>query len=399
MRFLACLFTLVFSLSGYGQPARKWFSSLQLQGKTIDFVLEQKPTKTNPPQYRLINGKEVIDLNTNTLLGDSVLCPISIFDAALKFPVSPKGSLSGFYLKNDSKIPNYRVPFKAVAFTAEHSQQRPKPAFTFNWNGRWLVEFMENGLLADTGVAELTMRGDSVYGSILSETGDYRYLNGRAAGNKMYLQTFDGAHTYRFDFEEDGSGDFVYSLLGSQGFRWRKLDGNLLTNGFTKSKGREKQKFSFRAKDSKGQPVDENLPLLKGKALVVQVLGSWCPNCLDESRFLAEAYGQKPANVEFVGLAFERKNDLAYAYSRIEVIKNRLEVPYPMYWGGMSNKDSAGKALPAITAVLSFPTTVFVKADGTVLAVHTGFSGPATGAHYLKWKEEFAELMKKLGEN
>ena len=394
MRPFIWLCSLGFCVSSFAQPTLKWSASLHLQGKTIDFILEQKMTRIYPPQYQIWNGKERIDLISNSLQGDSIVCPISIFDAELKFPISPKESFSGFYKKNDSKIANYRVPFSAKPYSKTESQHVAAPMF--NWNGQWLVEFMEDGQVSDSGLAVLTTKGDSVYGSILSETGDYRYLNGRATGKTMYLQTFDGAHTYRFDFEEDGSGTFIYSLNGKQNIRWKKLDANPLTNGFTKSRAKEKQKFSFKAKDEKGNSVDQNLGQLKGKALVVQVLGSWCPNCLDEARFLTEAYPQKPTNVEFVGLAFERKNDPAYAYSRIAIVKSRLKVPYPIYWAGLSNKDSASKALPALTAVLSFPTTVFVRADGSILAVHTGFSGPATGAYYTKWKEEFADLKKQL---
>jgi thiol-disulfide isomerase/thioredoxin len=130
--------------------------------------------------------------------------------------------------------------------------------------------------------------------------------------------------------------------------------------------------------------------------LVVQVLGSWCPNCLDETRFLVEKYTTRPENVEFVGLAFERKSDFAYAKSRIEVVKNKLQVPYPMLIAGISNKDSAAKVLASISRVAAFPTTIFVRADGRVLKVHTGFSGPATGAFYEAWKKEFDLLVAEI---
>jgi len=114
-------------------------------------------------------------------------------------------------------------------------------------------------------------------------------------------------------------------------------------------------------------------------------------------RFYYETYKtNKPENVEFVGLAFERKNDLAYAYSRIGVVKSRLKVPYPIFWGGLASKDTASSVLPSITSVLSFPTTIFVKTDGSVLKVHTGFAGPATGTYFARWKEEFADLLKQI---
>lgn len=394
MRAICLLFFLFQSALSMAQRPKMWRAALLMEGATIDFVLEQKWSKADLPNYILHNGREAIDLNANRIERDSIVCPISIFDAELIFPARPGDQFSGFYRKHDTRMPNYQVPFRAEILTEGKSVSAPD--LKFNWEGKWQIEFLNKGMVTDSGVAVFTMQGDSLYGTILSETGDYRFLNGRASGSSSYVQTFDGAHTYRFNFEEGGTGKFFYSLTGNQSFRWKKLTTNLLTNGFIKSRARAHELFTFKAKNAAGQSVTQDDPAFKGKALVVQVLGSWCPNCLDECRFLTEMYSQKPQNVEFVGLAFERKNDQAYVNTRLGVIKQRLKVPYPLFWAGMANKDSATKALPAITGVLSFPTTLFVKNDGTVLSVHTGFSGPATDMEYLRWKEEFEELLKKI---
>jgi thiol-disulfide isomerase/thioredoxin len=125
-------------------------------------------------------------------------------------------------------------------------------------------------------------------------------------------------------------------------------------------------------------------------------MGSWCPNCLDETRFLTEVWKEKPSKVEFAGIAFERKPDLKSAFERIQAVKSRLSVPYPVFWGGMSQKDSALKAFRGIEKIPAYPTTIFVKKDGTVYKVHSGFSGPATGIHYEAWKKEFSLIMSEL---
>jgi len=112
---------------------------------------------------------------------------------------------------------------------------------------------------------------------------------------------------------------------------------------------------------------------------------------------LTSEFKNKPANVEFLGLAFERKNDRAYAFSRIAVVKKKLFVPYPIVFAGPSNKDLASKRLPAIAPISAFPTTVFLRKDHSILKVHSGFSGPATGKFYETWKAEFKELLEELG--
>ncbi|HRH36647.1 MAG TPA: TlpA family protein disulfide reductase, partial [Catalimonadaceae bacterium] len=115
-----------------------------------------------------------------------------------------------------------------------------------------------------------------------------------------------------------------------------------------------------------------------------------------ETRFLTEQFPNRPAGVEFIGLAFERKSEFDYAKTRVETVINRLNPAYPIWIGGISNKDSAAAVFPAITGIAAFPTTIFVKANGQVHKVHTGFSGPATGAYYDAWKKEFAELLHEI---
>jgi len=46
--------------------------------------------------------------------------------------------------------------------------------------------------------------------------------------------------------------------------------------------------------------------------------------------------------------------------------------------------------------VRAYPTTVFLRADGSVRAVHQGFSGPATGAEHQKLRQDFERLIAEL---
>lgn len=56
----------------------------------------------------------------------------------------------------------------------------------------------------------------------------------------------------------------------------------------------------------------------KDKVKVVQILGSWCPNCRDESEFINKYISDFPnEKLVFVGLAFERKGDPQKVMNRI----------------------------------------------------------------------------------
>jgi thiol-disulfide isomerase/thioredoxin len=50
----------------------------------------------------------------------------------------------------------------------------------------------------------------------------------------------------------------------------------------------------------------------KNKVVIVQILGSWCPNCMDETAYMVNYYKKyHNKGVEVVGLAYERSNDFA----------------------------------------------------------------------------------------
>jgi len=52
--------------------------------------------------------------------------------------------------------------------------------------------------------------------------------------------------------------------------------------------------------------------------------------------------------------------------------------------------------LPALSAVLAFPTTIFIDRAGQVRQIHTGFVGPGTGEHYVNLQNNFTEITTSL---
>jgi thiol-disulfide isomerase/thioredoxin len=373
--------------------AEKWICKVKIQDKTIDFYLVRKHGKGVSDQFILWNGKEKIDLNKKTEIGDSLNFPLSVFESKLVFPRKLTNSFSGFYINSK----NQRLPFDAEKVFQSIDFQKAKSAIKIKRN--WRIYFHEGGMPTDSGLLVTQQNGDSIYGTILSETGDYRFLNGKISNNAFYLQTLDGGHSYRFDYDIKGDsilGSFIYGPKGISLFYGLKSNETELKSGFEISKGGVGKKLQFRARDESGNEVNQSLGLLQNKALVIQILGSWCPNCLDETRFLSAAFSQKPKGVEFIGLAFERKPDLKQSFDRINVLRSRLKVPYPIFYGGSANKDSAKAAVLFLDRVFAFPTTVFVKADGTIYKVHSGFSGPATGKIYKDWESEFNRILNAI---
>ena len=131
--------------------------------------------------------------------------------------------------------------------------------------------------------------------------------------------------------------------------------------------------------------------------MIVQILGTWCPNCMDETRYLVELYQKfNDQGLEVIGLDFEPKPTLAYFKSRMARYRKDLNVPYTVLLAGHSDKNKAAEALPMLNQILSFPTTIILDKSGSIREIHTGFSGPGTGIEYENYSRETEALIKGL---
>ena len=119
---------------------------------------------------------------------------------------------------------------------------------------------------------------------------------------------------------------------------------------------------------------------------------------MDETAYLAKFYEKyQPKGVEVLGLAYERTRDFEKSKKNIERLKNRFNVKYDLLVTGYTNeKDDAAKSLPMLNKVIGFPTTIIIDKKGDVRKIHTGFSGPGTGNHYIEFVNEFEKLINDL---
>ncbi|WP_420845212.1 TlpA disulfide reductase family protein [Maribacter litopenaei] len=133
--------------------------------------------------------------------------------------------------------------------------------------------------------------------------------------------------------------------------------------------------------------------------VIVQLMGSWCPNCLDESKFLVNylEYNQNK-DLAVLALAFEQAKTKERALQSIERLKDRIGISYPILLAqyGSYDKKKAQQKLPMLNHVLSYPTTIFVDKKGEVRKIHTGFNGSATGKKYEEFKLEFDSFLTGL---
>lgn len=399
----AVLLVITFSFSAC-QPVEKrlmegrWRGEFILPEYKIPFVFEVTGTGTDHTAVYLINGAERFQLKNITYRNDSVLIPIDLYDAVLAGKITGN-TLTGKFRKLNSEPQGGGITFIAVAGDA--------PRFSGNdalpvskLSGTWNIG-IGTGEQADATVGIFEQHESVVTGSILTTTGDYRYLEGVIHGNKFQLSAFSGSSPYLVQGElmSDSTltGEFITARKSS------KLEGKLnpkaaLADPYSFSKMKEglsKIEFSFPNLDK--VPISLNDPKYKGKVVIVSILGSWCPNCMDETAFLAPWYKEnKDRGIEIIGLAFERKNDFDFAKRTLSRLKERFDIQYELLFAGTAGTDQASKALPALTGIAAFPSTIFIDKKGNVRKIHTGFSGPATGKFYQEFKDEFNGLVNEL---
>ncbi|MGQ0828500.1 MAG: peroxiredoxin family protein [Bacteroidota bacterium] len=375
-----------------------WGGSLQLNDTTqLPFNFEIKNTNKKL-SFEIINAEERIIVDEIFLNGDSVIIKMPVFDS--EFRCKNLGdSLKGYWINHSRKDKN-RIPF--IAFVA-----REKQIFATKYlpkiEGRWEVDFSPNSK-EKTKAMGLFKDGSShdVKGTFITETGDYRYLSGERGQRNFYLSCFDGAHAFLF------TGNFVGadSVVGHfySGAHWHESwaaqrnekfelrDPDSLTHlkpGFTKVD------FSF--KNLEGKKVSLSDEKFRNKVVIIQLMGSWCPNCMDETKFLAPLYDKyRSKGLEVLGLAFERTDDFNKAVSNVSRTKKRFNVNYELLITEKTGKDQASKALPMLNKVMAFPTTIYIDKKGLVRKIYTGFYGPATGDNYTRFIEQTTLFVEKM---
>ncbi|MEQ9442329.1 MAG: TlpA disulfide reductase family protein [Cyclobacteriaceae bacterium] len=372
-----------------------WRATLTLQGQTLPFTFDLKEQDSSTYELYLRNAEERLLVDEIHVEGDSIRVPLHIFDTEI-VAKNEGDHWTGYWTKN--YVEDYVLPFEAQ----QGEDYRFVPAATetpVEVEGKWEVTFADDSLPA-IGVFE--QEGDRLTGSFLLATGDYRFLEGNVSGEQLMLSTFDGEHAYLFKarLQEDGTlqGDFWSGISYHTTWTARRDENVELPDANTLTylkEGYDQLAFTF--PNLQGDSVSLSDPQYQDKVVLVQIFGTWCPNCMDETKFLTEWYDQnKDRGVEIIGLAYERKDDFDYASRRVMKMVDKLDVGYDFLIAGESDKEKAAETLPMLNQVMSFPTLIYIDHTGKVQNIHTGFSGPGTGEYYEKFVREFNERMDAL---
>ncbi len=376
---------LAFGMSSAVAPHYR--AELTIDGGTIAFMLVLGAEKAT-----IINGAEHITAPVHRS-GRDVRIDFPHYDSRIEARIGPDEKLTGTWTKARKKGAVATLPFTAVLARPD-SDRYPRTAPDAKsppLAGTWRMAFAKDG--PAKGVCEVVKNETRC--TVLTPTGDYRFLAGTLDGDRLRVSVFDGAHAFLFDarLAADGSkltGDFYSGAHWHDTFTAEPAPGGFaLPDGFTQTKlVGESKRLELPALDD---------PRFAGKAVIVEVFGSWCPNCHDAAATLADLQRRHGAKgLALLGVAFELFEDAERSQRQVDHFTKRHGLDWKVVVAGLSDKKQASKALPQLDRLRSYPTTIFVDRDRTVRAIHTGFNGPATGAEHTHLKAEFERLTLEI---
>lgn len=404
MRYIYLLFIVVFSFSCKEDTNQ----SPKLEaGATYRAVLEVKDNKelpflfhvTSPNNLQVLNAEEIIEVDEVTYKSDSIFIKLPVFEGYLAAKFVGKNLKGSFIKESLDRVVPFRAEYNNDVRFPENKVRPPERV-----DGTWEVVFSK-GIEGDEYIAKgiFEQTDHFVSGTFRTTTGDYRYLEGIMDGNIMKLSAFDGAHAFLFTAKVSDStmqGHFYSGNHWKEPFEAIRNDNYELPHEDTLTYLNEGyDAFAFSFPDANGNLMSLSDERFKDKVVLVQIMGTWCPNCLDESKYYVSQYNAlKHKGVEIVALAFEYAKTEEKAFNSIKRLQDKIGIEYPVLLAqyGTSNKQKAQEKLPMLNHVLSYPTTVYVDKKGQVRKIHTGFNGPATGEKYVSFQEEFNAFINTL---
>ena len=391
------------TLAACGKPVDEpqpgvYRAALELPGGETPFGLEVARENDRFVLY-LVNAAERTRVDNVTLADDELRAVFPGYENTLRATMY-RDRLEGnvTLIKDDSK--EQVIPFRA---TRETSYRFYEDSLTDNADlaGRWEMTLTSEGKNT-AAVAIFEQQHDRLTGTVMTPTGDHRFLEGQVHGEEAQLSTFAGGLAYLYKLKVNGQGelegDMWQGLASHSKVKARRNDEATLEGAGPSTELKDQtSRFDFTFRDLDGNEVSLHDEKFRDKVVVVTLGGSWCPNCHDEAVFLVPFYKEyQPKGVEIVALMFERHGEFERAASAVRNYRKDLGIEFATLIAGVSDTDEASKALPTLTGIYGYPTTIVVDRAGIVRDIHVGFSGPATGKHYDEYVAEFRALIDQL---
>lgn len=388
---LAVLMQGAVALSAVASPVGPWRAVLDLAGGPLPFRIQIDRTGTGW-RGRLCNGSKCDPFSSVRMKDDSLQLEIADY-AATVTAVLRADSLIGYYHNVGSNGPR-TIPFRAARGAWQVTLGSDRLV------GRWDATYYPEG---GTSPRVFELRNDPVGfgGRIISSTTDYGPFSGTVVADSFAIGLFDGSFVYLLTGKLDGDtlrGIFHAGLRTQTPWKAVRSTGAPHLRSpteITTADSTEPLQFAF--PDLHGRLVRNDDPRFKGKVVLMEIFGSWCPTCHEATPELLRLYRRYRARgLEVVGLAFEATGDTAVDARQVRRYRDKFRLTFPLLLAGSNDTESLAAALPQLRGLTAFPTTVFLGRDGRVRRVHAGFHGLAAGPQHEQRIKEFETEIEKL---
>lgn len=345
----------------------------------------------------IYNGSEEIELEISRKSTDTVRISFIQFHSELLLTKHSKHKWLGYWHNYNKK--NYAIACELSygytnRFHPRNTKNKPIPI-----HGKWECTFEPGTIDSYKAVGLFDQKNTELSGTFLTETGDYRFLEGNVYGDSIFLSCFDGSHAYLFQAKL--KGDTLKGLFYS-GKHWRTNWLAIRNETFELSDPESLTKvvqpnLFFSLPDLSGANFSFPNETYKEKVVLIQIMGTWCPNCMDETKYfktLFETYHHK--GLEIISIGYETGDTFEEYSAKIKRLQQKLNLPFTFLVGGAANKNLAAQHFSMLDHIISFPTTIYVDKKGQIRKVYTGFNGPGTGKYFTDYTKETEEFLEQL---
>ncbi len=377
-----------------------WRGTVTLvENKQLPFEMELD-FGASPAKGHFLVGDERTPIPEVYQYGDSVLLEISEYGAAIRATWDGE-QLTGFFLRfraDTTRFPIEASPVERMQQAVKAAQQTEVPLV-----GKFQVYFeKENGMDSLT-TATFWVKNDSIYGTFIAPDGDYGLMVGKQEGDRLQLNRFTGWQANVLDMKrENGVWSGKYYARSNPPIPFTLEPRVSLPKeipGARKTRMKNPNRpFAFWGVTISGDTLTHLDERFKGKVLLIDIMGTWCHNCMDAAPLLQQLYREfGPQGLEIVGLSFELSDDFATARKNLMLYQERFGITFSLLFCGTTENENVQRRLHSqVDDFFAYPTTFFVGRDGRVKYIHVGFKGPGIGEEYQQQVEEFYAKVREL---
>ena len=391
----------VITLFASGQSVEgAWDATVTVNNVSIPFRIEIDGAGADVHSYFFNGADRVNPSNSGTFQNGSLVLTFDSYATKLEATLTD-GVLTGTYGGSSGNAYAFQARRHDPSLVATGDPHAP------DISGLWEIQVKSpKGESAWHFVVNQT--GAKIDAAILRVDGDTGILSGNFKKGRFILSHFTGERPFYVEVTPQSDGSLQLQIAGFHDTqtlpalrpaeaRARNLAPPDDPTQHTRVKD-PAQPLRFSFPDVTGRVVSSTDDRFQGKVVLVNITGSWCPNCHDEAPFLEELYrNYHGLGLEIVALDFEPAAQLK-SLSRVEAFIKRYGIEYTYLIAGEPSQ--LNEKIPQAENLNAWPTTFFVARNGLVRSIHAGFTSHASGELDSRLKDSVrTEIAQLLSEN